>query len=400
MKILELRQSLRHGNLERLIVSTAALLSARGMETDVLLLNNRSRARLLGEDETTLPDVHPLIVEADRLGVMAWQEIDRSPLSVHLLFTILRLIRQRHYGLLHTHDFKTNVLGILAGRLAGIPVIATAHGYPRAVRRNDVYRRLDLLALRLCQRVICVSESLRQELLSAGLDGRRLTVIHNGIAVAEIARSAAAGPHTLRRDLGMPPDASVIMAVGRLSAEKGHACLLRAFAVAGAERSDLRLVIVGDGPLRAVLECLAAELGIRERVFFLGFRADVPALMAQCDILVNPSLGEALGNVVLEAMALGRPVIGAATGGMPEVICNGETGLIVPVANAEALAGAIQRLLNNPELAIGLGERGRDSVLACFTVERMADGLAAAFVCCSGASRCAGKLTRYTSPPA
>ena len=102
--------------------------------------------------------------------------------------------------------------------------------------------------------------------------------------------------------------------------------------------------------------------------------------MAQCDILVNPSLGEALGNVVLEAMALGRPVIGADTGGMPEVICDGETGLIVPAANAEALAAAIAQLLDNPQEAERMGQRGGERVRSTFTVERMADGLLTVFM--------------------
>jgi glycosyltransferase involved in cell wall biosynthesis len=379
MRILELRQSLRHGNLDRLIVGTAALLRARGMEADVLLLYNRSRAHLLGEDQATLPDIHPLVADAQSHGVTAWQQLDSSPLSPQLLLAILREIRQRKYDLLHTHDVKTNVLGVLAGRLAGIPVVATAHGYPRAIRRNDVYRLLDLRILRLCQQVICVSEGLRQELLAAGLNARRLTVVHNGISVTTVCRGAAAGAHDLRHDLGLRPGDVIAMAIGRLSTEKGHSYLLRACQVVAAQRPHLHLVIVGDGPLRASLEREAAHLGIGKRVFFLGFRADVPALMIQSELLVHPSLSEGLPNVILEAMALGLPVIATAAGGIPELIRDGETGLIVPAADVEALASAMLRLIDHPEAAHTLARQGHDSVVANFTVERMAEGLATVF---------------------
>ena len=382
MRVLELRQMLLHGNLGRLIVRTAAYLRPRGFAVDILLFYNRSRARLLGMDETTLPEIHPLIPDAESQGVTAWQEMDLGPLSVQPLLSLVRVIRHQHYDLLHTHDLKTDALGLLVGRLTGIPVVATAHGYPRAIRRNDVYRHLDLLVLRLCQHVICVSQGLQQELLAAGLDPRRLSVVHNGIAAADVVQKATSGPHTLRHDLGLGAQDVIVMAVGRLSAEKGHTYLLQAAGLVAARCRNLRLVIVGDGPLHAELVGEARELGIRERVFFLGYRADALALIAQCDLLANPSLGEALGNVVLEAMALGKPVIGTRAGGVQELIRDGETGLIVPAADSPALAAAICRLIDDSEEAHSMGERGRARVLSEFTVERMADGLAAVFTAC------------------
>jgi glycosyltransferase involved in cell wall biosynthesis len=382
MRVLELRQALVHGNLERLIVRTAAYLRPRGFVVDILLFYSRSRARLWGMDEATLPEIYPLIPDAESQGVTAWQEMVGHLLSPQPLFGLLRAIRRQHYDLLHTHDFRTDVLGLLVGRLAGIPVVATTHGYTRVIRRHALYRRLDLLALRLCQHVICVSHALQQELLAAGLDRRRLSVVYNGIAAAEVVQKAASSPHTLRHDLGLGTRDAIIMVVGRLSAEKGHTYLLHATRLVAAQRANLCLVIVGDGPLRAELVGEAGEMGIQERVVFLGHRADALALIAQCDLLAIPSLGEALGNVVLEAMALGKPVIGTRAGGIQELILDGETGLVVPSADSQALAAAIGRLIDDPEEAHSMGERGRARVLSEFTVERMADGLAAVFASC------------------
>jgi glycosyltransferase involved in cell wall biosynthesis len=379
MKILELRQSLRHGNLERLIVGTAAELRPRGFEVDILLLYNRNRAHPLDQDESQLPEIHPLIADAKREGVTAWQEIDPSPLSPQLLLAILRQMRRRKYDLLHSHDVKTDVLGLLAGRLAGVPVVATAHGYPSTFRRSGVYRRLDLLALRLCRHIICVSEGFQQELLAAGLEPRRLSVIRNGIAVADMVQKASAGRQTLRHDLGLEPDDVIVMAMGRLSPEKGHIYLLQAARLLVQQGVKVRVVIVGEGPLKEELAGEAKRLGIEKHVFLLGFRADIPALIAQCDLSVLPSLSEPLGNVILEAMALGKPVIGTTAGGIAEMIVNAETGLLVPPADAEALEAAVRQLLDNPQQARSLGERGRERVLSEFTVERMADRLAAVF---------------------
>lgn len=382
MKVLEIRQMLRYGNLGRLIVRTADQLQQRGFAVDVLLLYNRNRARLLGVDALTLPERHPLLADAGERGVRAWQTMDNGPFSLGPLLSIWRTVRRERYDVLHTHDLKSNVFGLLVGRVLGRPVVATAHGYPRAILRNDVYRWLDLWALRLCRHVVCVSAGLRRELAAAGLDERRMTVVYNGVDVAGVEQAAASVQPTLRHDLGLPAGAPIIMAVGRLSREKGHAYLLRAARRVLEQAPDARVVIAGDGPLRDALQSEARRLGLGDRVFFLGFQAGAQALMAQCDILVNPSLGEALGNAVLEAMALGKPVIGAAAGGMPEVIADGETGLIVPPADVDALAAAILRLLANPATAHVMGQRARARVQQMFTIERMTSGLAQVFTAC------------------
>jgi len=378
---------LRYGNLGRLIVSTAACLQARAFAVDVLLLYNRNRAGLLGLDASTLPPVHPLLADARQQAVRAWQTMDNGPLSLGPLLSIWRTASHQRYDVLHTHDLKSNVFGLLVARLKGIPVVATAHGYPRAILRNEVYRRLDLLALRLCRHVVCVSAGLRAELAASGLDERRMTVVHNGIDVAEVERAAGSVEHRLRADLGLAADAPIIMAVGRMSAEKGHVHLLRAARQVLALAPRAHIVIVGDGPLRHDLEAEAHRLGVAEHVSFLGFRVGAAGLMAQSNVLVNPSLGEALGNALLEGMALGKPVIGTSAGGMPEVIVDGECGLIVPPGNPEALAAAILRLLADPDAAQDMGRRARQRVLETFTVERMAEGLATVFLACRSSAR-------------
>lgn len=376
MRVLELRQSLRYGGLERLIVSSGALLQADGLAIDVMVLYNRSRAGLLGEDAASLPAEHPLVQSAGEYGLRAWQALDGHILSPRPLAAIMQALSKQRYDLIHSHDFKSDVLGLLAGRLSGVPVIATAHGYPRAVRRNDVYRRLDLLALRLFPHVVCVSHSLRQELLAGGLRPERLTVIHNGISVPDMDRKAARGRDALRAELGLAVDDLLVLAVGRLSAEKGHAWLLDALALAVRRQPRLRLAIVGDGPLRRDLLMQAQRLGISHRVRLLGYRADVPRLLAAGDIVANPSLSEAFGNAILEAMALSRPVIAARAGGQQEIVADSETGLLVAPGEVAALADALALLAERPDIARRMGEQARLRALSHFTVERVAEQLA------------------------
>lgn len=386
MRVLEVRQTLRHGNLCRLIIRTAALLARRGFRVDVLVLYNRNRARLLGADPATLPDVHPMIADAEQHGVRAWQTMDDGWLARSPVLSIWRRARSEGCDVLHTHDFKSDALGLLVGKALGIPVVASAHGYPRAIARSDIYRFLDTLVLGRCCHVVCVSDGLRRELAAAGLDERRMTVVHNGIDVDEVQRLAGSVAPTMRAELGIPAQAPCLMAVGRLSQEKGHVYLLRAAQQVMAQRPDVHVVIVGEGPLRHTLEEEARRLAIADRVAFVGFQAAAPAYMVQCDVLINPSLSEALGNVVLEAMALGKPVIGSAVGGIPEIIVDGQTGLLVPPADSGALASALLQLLADPAATQAMGQRAAARVQEAFTIERMADGLAQVFERCTAAA--------------
>jgi len=171
---------------------------------------------------------------------------------------------------------------------------------------------------------------------------------------------------SLRRELDCPSNACVLISVGRLVQEKDHATLLTAFQRAAQRNERLRLWIIGDGPLLPTLTAQAERFGLSERVAFLGFRGDVPRLLAAADVLVIASQREGLPNVALEAMAARRTVIGTAISGTPELILDGETGLLVPPGAPDAMAAAVTALADDPVRRRQMGERGRRRVEQLF----------------------------------
>jgi glycosyltransferase involved in cell wall biosynthesis len=264
------------------------------------------------------------------------------------------LFRRRRIDLVHTHDDKPLLYAPLAARLARVPrVVHTRHhGHLPWLRRR--HAAMTRLAARLTSQFVCVSDDSAR--LTAG-DGVRARTIWNGI---DMSRFSYTGP---RAD-------GPVVAVGRLSPEKDHPTLLRAVALAG-RAAPLRWEVAGNGPCRAALERLAAELGLGDRVRFLGEVADVPALLGRASVFVLPSLTEGLSLTLLEATARGLPVVATRVGGNPEVVVDGETGLLVPPGAPAALAGAVLRLLDDPATARRLGAAGRRRVETHFDVRRM-----------------------------
>ncbi len=284
-----------------------------------------------------------------------------------------RLLERERADLLHTHVMLPgNVIARLAGRAAKIPVVSHMHNDNtfrdnRAVRAAQ--RLLDNATARLCARIVAVSDDTRRSLERQGYPPGSIVVVRNGVEPP--------GPRSgrLRAELGLPAEVPVIGTVGRLSAAKGHEDLLAA--LASLSHSDAVAVLVGTdhehgGAFRRHLEELAASLGVRDRVVFAGYRPDAAELIGDLDVFVLPSWIEGLPLTVLEAMAHGVPVVATRVGGVPEIVADGETGLLVPSRDVQALAGALGALLDDPGRARRLGEAGRERALRELSAEAMA----------------------------
>jgi glycosyltransferase involved in cell wall biosynthesis len=210
-------------------------------------------------------------------------------------------------------------------------------------------------------------------------------LVYNGIDVDEMS-AARQERQDARRELGLGPDDRAVISVGRLSREKDYATLLRALAALPGPR----LFLVGHGPARGELEALAAELGLGQRVAFLGERNDVPRLLAACDLFALSSLTEGISMALLEAMAGGLPVAATAVGGTPELVIPGETGLLAPPGDPAALAQAMGALLGDVERAKALGAAGATRVAERFSLEAMAKAYAELYRLSLGGRRGAG----------
>lgn len=267
---------------------------------------------------------------------------------------LVRLLRAERPSVLHANMVwplacKT---GLLAGRLAGVPaVVCTEHCLVNVRSRREI--RLQQLLSVAVDRYVTVSEyvagGLREHF---GLPERKIRVVRNGICVARFERPSSPA---LREQLCAGAGRRVVLTVARLDPGKGHRYLLSA----AAQVPDALFVLAGEGPERAALEQQARQLGIEDRVVFLGQREDVPELLASCDLFVLPSLNEGLPLSILEAMAAGRPVLATDVGGVGETVVAGETALLVPPRDPEGLARAMRAVLDDPARARRLGAAGQ-----------------------------------------
>jgi glycosyltransferase involved in cell wall biosynthesis len=275
---------------------------------------------------------------------------------------LTRLLRRLDVDVLHTHTaLAANALSRVAGRLAGTAVVSHIH-IENHFRPNRLARAvhvaLDNGSARLAARVLAVSGDTRRSLLAQGYPSRLVEVVHNGIDV-----EAEAGRHAngLRAELGVPDGAALVGEIARLCDVKGQRELIEAAALV----PGVHVALVGDdlergGAYGDMLARLAHERRVGDRVHFLGYRADAGALLDQLDALVLPSWIEGMPLVVLEAMAHAKPVIATPVGGSPELVADGETGLLVPPRDPAALAAAIRDLLDDPDRARRLGLAGRE----------------------------------------
>jgi glycosyltransferase involved in cell wall biosynthesis len=276
------------------------------------------------------------------------------------LIELVRLFRRTRPAIVHTHTSKAGFLGRLAARLCRVPaVIHQPHGHIFYAYwgpwRTGVYLALERLAARWNDRLVTLTDRGAAEHLERGIGraGQYFT-IPSGVPTDRI-RAEAPSRADARRALGLDPAAFVVTGVGRLVPVKGFDLLVDALPALVAAVPETHIVLVGDGPERAALARRAAASGFSERLHLLGVRTDVGRCLPATDVLAAPSRNEGMGRVLIEAMALGIPVVAAAVGGIPDVIVDGECGRLVPPDDAGALAAALAELGRDRALARALG---------------------------------------------
>lgn len=271
----------------------------------------------------------------------------------------IRALLERRVTLLHCHGYKADVYGFAAAWRRMIPLIATCHNWPDKRLSMRAYAVLDRFILRWFDQATTPSGYVAATL-------KRATVVENGI---DVARFQNAEP-SLRRTL--PRCRTLIGAVGRLVPGKGGEVLLRAAKTVLAAGPDTAFVLVGDGPSRRAWETLAADLGIREHVFFTGTRKDMPNVYASLDMLVLPSFEEAMPMCLLEGLAAGLPVIATRVGEVPKLIESGVTGTLIESGDSTVLGDAILRFIGNRHEAQTMGRNGQALIARSFSSDAMA----------------------------
>ena len=325
---------------------------------------DRKRFRL----EVIAPAEGPLRHALEALGVPVHVVPLDSLVRLGAVRELARLLRRLSPSLLQSHGARSNFYARLAGRAARVPVIvSTVHNslrdYPVSRARRRLYLTLDRVSLPLVSRVLCVAGALAREY------GRRATVIHNGVDLASFDPAKASREET-RRALGLSPD-PVLGFVGRFTPQKDPVSFIRVVAELRHAIPRAQALLVGDGPLRSVVEAEATRLGVRGACHFTGVQRDIPPLLSAMDLVILSSVSEGFPFVALEAMAMERPVVAAAVNGVPELIEDGVSGRLAPSGDVGALARASLELLTSPEQGRALGRAARQRVARHFTVERM-----------------------------
>jgi|TARA_R110002074_G_scaffold351764_1_gene522985 glycosyltransferase involved in cell wall biosynthesis len=291
----------------------------------------------------------PIEAEARRLGlpVKLWRM--KPGLNLCGAKAILDWANDQDFQLIHSHGYKFNVLmGLWPESIRKIPLIATLHGYVRAKRFTKawVYETIDRLILTRLWRVVLVSEAMKRQVPEKIARSSTTLVIPNGMNTSSIRESAAKEPADTVSGFLSRFD-SIVLGVGRLSAEKGFDRLLEAFAVLRQSHESSGLIIIGEGKQRAVLEKQVSDLGLRNCVLLPGYVDEVPAVMKRSDVLCMPSLTEGLPITLLEAMAVGIPIVACDVGEIDKVLGHGAGGLIVRYEGASQLGGELAAVLDH-----------------------------------------------------
>ena len=316
-----------------------------------------ARFCLLHEDEPGAAEFAERLADADVPVDSVRLRHDADPLAFS---RVLRVVRQARPTVLHTHLVHADAYGLPAGKLARVPVLAsTKHGF-NAFREGRAFAFGDRALGRLADLNIVISAGLVRYLAETeGFDASRFEVVHYGVAAGS--------------EPSAPPTGPRFLCVGRLIPIKGHELLLRAFAEARRDPLALELELAGEGPLRTELEALAVQLGVGDAVRFVGRVSPIAPAYERAAVVVVPSLGEGFGMVALEAAERGRAVIASSVGGLPEIVDDGNTGILVPSGDVSALAAAIVDLAAQPERAAAMGRAARERALREFSLDRCAD---------------------------
>jgi Glycosyltransferase len=347
LNVVHITEQLKTGGQEQVIAMIAAGLDQREFSVKVCVF------KAGGEIFECLRQSH---ISVETLGL-------RSDRDIPGLLRFARRLKADNIQVIHTHGHTADTLGRIAAWLAGVPVIIT---HMHNTYRSHAARQLikDRLLSRITDRIICCSQAVARAAVEKGkIPPGKIQVVYNGIDDKKFSPGQNSPKHS--------PD-FIVGCVASLQPHKGQRYLLEAVSLLSGYAPNIRVVFAGEGPLRNELEAAAGQLGIADRVEFKGMLGDIPGFLRQCDVVVLPSAGaEGLPLSLLEAMSCGKPVVASDTGGIPEIIEPGVTGMLVPARDGRALAEALRGLRETPLKSAEIGRQARRAVEQRFSLSSM-----------------------------
>lgn len=307
-------------------------------------------------------------------GLTFYEIEERGKFDPRVLFRLREIIRKHDINLVHSHDYKSDLFAYLVVRWMlpkSVRLISTAHAWVLLGLKGELYRRIDLALMRYFDHLLAVSRATKAEMVQGGVPADRITVLHNAIDVDEW--SPARGDSSFRDELMLNGAFPVIGYVGRITPEKDLVTWLRAAAAVARRFPQARFILVGDGKggeTQAQLELLASDLGLREQVIFPGYRSKLQPVYGAFDIFMLASRREGLPNCILEAMAMGAPIVTTDVAGAKELVEDHATGFVLPQGDVEGLSQSLLRLVEDSALRKTMGQAARRRIEEQFSFRR------------------------------
>lgn len=292
----------------------------------------------------------------------------RNEFDLAAALRLAKVMKRKNCVLVHFHDARSLSVGSYAASIAKVPIRIISRRVDFTLNKNPFSQRKYKKGI---DSIIAVSLGVKKVLIASRIDSRVIDVVPDGIDFLppeDIKKS-----DYLRKEFSFAPDDYLVGIVAHLADHKGHKYLIDATKILKDKVPKIKIIIVGEGPLLMELTRQAKEIHVEDRIFFLGFREDVPKILASLDLFVLSSYLEGMGSSIMDAMAHKLPVVAANVGGIPEVVVDGKTGLLVPPRSPEALAEAILKVYRDPSLSLQFGQMGSEVVHERFSAESMAN---------------------------
>jgi glycosyltransferase involved in cell wall biosynthesis len=356
-------------------------LTVRGLDKekyDVLLIKGLSQEFVMGEKEAEAVEENLNVAEKNSVRIFTLPELVRNidPIQdIKAFFRLMNIFKSERPRVVHTHTSKAGILGRWAAFLAKVPIIIhTPHGHVFwgyfNRRKTSVFIFLERLTARITDRIITLTEQEKKDHLRFAIAPEtKFAVIHSGVDLSKFS-GVTVDAFEMKKKLGISEESFVVGTVGRLTPVKGQRYLLEAAVKVVLQKPDTLFVFLGDGELLTELNEMASALGIKDHVKFLGWRPDVAEIMTVFDVFVLPSLNEGMGKVLVEAMAMGKPIIASNVGGIPDLVINDDNGLLVAPEDPGAIAETIEGLYRDSVKTRNMGEKGK-LIAAGYSVNAM-----------------------------
>lgn len=287
-----------------------------------------------------------------------------SAYDIFIFLRALKVNKKIKPDILQSHGYKSHAICFVIKILTGTPWVAFFHGWVSFGLKVYIYNKMEKILLHFADKIVPVSSSMVSKIDSFFLDKNKIKVIYNAIDNDE--HSLANSNRNIREEFNINLKVPLVAVVGRFSHEKGHRYFVEALPQIIQELPELKVMFIGDGPLKETIQKKVEILGLNPHVIFTDYQSNVQDFYREIDLLVLPSMSEGMPNVALEAMLFEKPVVSTHVGGVPEVVVDGETGIIVEPQAPKQLAEAVIRLFENPDMLHDFGVAGRERVLREF----------------------------------